>query len=174
RCYSYSFTNTHTPSRKDRFIMGAIVVVDALWGDSGKGKVAAFLSNREQASWCFRAGIGTNAGHSIYLSETDSIRTRQLPLGFLNPKTSVAVGSGVALDPRIFRREVDSYELDKRVKVDYRCPIITEDHIAREQGSQHLSQTVGSTKSGSGMAHADFVLRQAQQAKDIPELQPYL
>ena len=26
--------------------MGALVVIDALWGDSGKGKIAAFLSRR--------------------------------------------------------------------------------------------------------------------------------
>ncbi len=154
--------------------MGALVVVDALWGDSGKGKVAAFLSRREQASWCLRAGIGTNAGHSVYLTDGTVVRTRQLPLGFLYPSTAVAIGSGVAVDPRIFRREVDEYDLEQRVRVDYRCPIITEEHIAREQGSQHLSETVGSTKSGSGMAQADFALRQALQAKDIPELQPYL
>jgi adenylosuccinate synthase len=154
--------------------MGAFVVVDALWGDSGKGKVAAYLSRREQASWCLRAGIGTNAGHSIYLDDTNVIRTRQLPMGFLNESTSVAVGSGVALDPRIFRKEVDAYNLEKRVFIDYRCPVITEEHIAREQGNQHLSETVGSTKSGSGMAQSDFVLRTAKQARDIPELQPYV
>jgi adenylosuccinate synthase len=154
--------------------MGAIVVVDALWGDSGKGKVAAFLSRRELASLCLRAGIGTNAGHSIYLDDTGAARTRQLPLGFIHPSTAVAIGSGVAVDPRIFRHEVDEYELEGRVRVDYRCPIITEEHIQRERESRHLSETVGSTKSGSGMAQADFALRLATQAKDIPELQPYL
>jgi adenylosuccinate synthase len=154
--------------------VGAIIVVDALWGDSGKGKVAAFLSQREAASLCLRAGIGTNAGHSVYLSEQESVRTRQLPLGFLHPTTHVAIGSGVAVDPRIFRREVEQYRLHERVKVDYRCPIITEEHIRREQESRHLSETVGSTRSGSGAAQSDFVLRQAQQAKDAVELQPYL
>jgi len=154
--------------------MGALVVVDALWGDSGKGKIAAFLSRREQASWCLRAGIGTNAGHSVYLADTGAVRTRQLPLGFLYPGTAVAIGSGVAVDPRIFRHEVDEYDLEERVRVDYRCPIITEEHIRRERENQHLMETVGTTASGSGMAQADFALRQALQAKDIPELQPYL
>jgi adenylosuccinate synthase len=154
--------------------VGAIIVVDALWGDSGKGKVAAFLSRREQASLCVRAGIGTNAGHSVYLADTGAVRTRQLPLGFLYPGTAVAIGSGVAVDPRIFRHEVDEYDLEGRARVDYRCPIITAEHIQREHESRHLSETVGSTRSGSGAAQADFVLRQALQAKDIPELQPYL
>ncbi len=154
--------------------MGAIIVVDALWGDSGKGKVAAYLSRRENAPLCLRAGIGTNAGHSVYITEENSIRTRQLPLGFMHAGTAVGIGSGVAVDPRVFAAEVERYGLHARVQVDYRCPIITEEHIAREKGSQHLSETVGSTKSGSGAAQADFVLRQAPQAKDIPELKPYL
>ena len=37
-----------------------------------------------------------------------------------------------------------------------------------------MTQIVGSTASGSGAAQADFVLRQAKQAKDIESLQPYL
>lgn len=154
--------------------MGAIVVVDALWGDSGKGKVAAFLSQRDNAAVCIRAGIGTNAGHSVYRGTDDVIRTRQLPLGFLHPTTAVAIGSGVAVDPAIFHDEVARYGLHDRVTVDFRCPIITPEHIQRERESVHLVETVGTTASGSGMAHADFVLRRAQQAKDISSLRPYL
>ncbi|NJO83928.1 MAG: hypothetical protein HC828_14825 [Blastochloris sp.] len=154
--------------------MGAIIVVDAFWGDSGKGKVAAYLSFREQSSLCLRAGIGTNAGHSLYLSEENVLRTRQLPMGFLRPETAVAIGSGVAVDPTIFQQEVERYGLEQRVTVDYRCPIITEEHKLRERGDTHLSETVGSTGSGSGAAQADFALRCAQQAKDVPSLQPYL
>src|SRR6476661_6827094 len=104
--------------------MGAIIVVDALWGDSGKGKVAAFLTRRENATLCVRAGIGTNAGHSLYCTADEVIRTRQLPLGFLHPTATVAVGSGVAVDPRIFLDEVKRYDLQGRARVDYRCPVI--------------------------------------------------
>ena len=154
--------------------MGATIVVDALWGDSGKGKVAAYLSRRDAAALCIRAGIGTNAGHSVYLTAEDVVRTRQLPLGFLHPATQVAIGSGVAVDPQIFHDEVARYGLEQRVRVDYRCPIITPEHQQRERDSAHLVNTVGSTASGSGMAHADFVLRQAQQARDVPSLQLYL
>lgn len=155
--------------------MGALIVVDALWGDSGKGKVAAFLSRREDASLCVRAGIGTNAGHSVYLeSEAEPVKTRQLPLGFLHAATQVAIGSGVAVDPAIFLAEVERYGLAGRATVDGRCPVITAEHRERERASQHLSETVGSTCSGSGAAQADFALRQARQARDVPELRPYL
>lgn len=154
--------------------MGALIVVDALWGDSGKGKVAAYLSQRENASLCLRAGIGTNAGHSIYLSDEESLRTRQLPMGFLHPSTAVAIGSGVAVDPEIFAQEVARYGLSERVKVDYRCPIITLEHRKRERESDHLTETIGSTGSGSGATQADFAMRLAKQAREIPELGPFI
>jgi adenylosuccinate synthase len=38
----------------------------------------------------------------------------------------------------------------------------------------HLIQTVGTTASGSGMAQADFILRKAQQAREIESLKLYL
>ncbi|GAB4120352.1 MAG: adenylosuccinate synthetase [Roseiflexaceae bacterium] len=155
--------------------MSALIVVDALWGDSGKGKVAAFLAEREAATLCVRAGIGTNAGHSVYLEPTsDPIRTRQLPLGFLNPTTAVAVGSGVAVDPEVLWGEIERYQLHGRVMIDPRCPIITAEHRQREQASEHLRQTIGSTASGSGACQADFALRRVQQARQIPELQTLL
>src|SRR5216110_796939 len=108
---AFLYKTARFSTMREGTIMGAIIVVDALWGDSGKGKVAGYLSRRENASLCVRAGIGTNAGHSVYLSEQDVIRTRQLPLGFLHPGKAVAIGSGVAVDPRIFRHEVDEYDL---------------------------------------------------------------
>lgn len=159
--------------------MGVIIVVGALYGDEGKGKISAYLSFREKAKLCVRSGIGTNAGHSIYLNEEQvekrmPVRLRQLPCGFLNPTTVVAVGAGVAVDPVVFREEVEKYGLQAWAKVDYRCPIITAEHIKQEQESAHLSGKIGSTCSGSGAARADFVWRRATQAKNVPELKPYL
>ena len=87
--------------------MSAIIVVDAFWGDSGKGKVAAFLAQKHQAAYSVRAGIGTNAGHSILFADGSEIRTRQLPCGFLHPDTQLRVGSGVAVDPELFFAELD-------------------------------------------------------------------
>ena len=41
--------------------MGATIVVDAFWGDSGKGKISAYLALQQRAAYCVRAGTGTNA-----------------------------------------------------------------------------------------------------------------
>ena len=90
--------------------MSAIIVVDAFWGDSGKGKVAAFLAQKHQAAYSVRAGIGTNAGHSILFADGSEIRTRQLPCGFLHPDTQLRIGSGVAVDPELFFAELDQLD----------------------------------------------------------------
>jgi len=154
--------------------MGAIVIVDAFWGDSGKGKTCAFLARKLDAPLSVRAGIGTNAGASIILDDDSVIRARQLPTGWLNPGTRVAVGSGVLVDPTIFLGEVDRFGIRDRAQVDYRCAVITPAHIDAERRDANLAQKVGSTCTGNGFARSDFVLRRGIQARDVPELEPYL
>ncbi|HEX5415917.1 MAG TPA: adenylosuccinate synthetase [Chloroflexota bacterium] len=154
--------------------MGAIIVVDAFWGDSGKGKTCAYLARKLNAELTVRAGVGTNAGASVYLRDDTLIRARQLPTGWLNPGTRVAVGSGVLVDPRVFLDEVERFGLADRARVDYRCAVITPEHVAAELADEHLARRVGSTCTGNGRARADFVLRRARQAREIPELGPYL
>ncbi|MEW6752861.1 MAG: adenylosuccinate synthetase [Candidatus Latescibacterota bacterium] len=151
--------------------MGAIIVVDAFWGDSGKGKIAAYLAQRRGAAFCARAGTGTNAGHSVYFADGRQIRTHQLPCGLLDPRTQVRVGSGVAVDPERFLEELErldpEYGLRERTRVDYRCAVIEPEHRQREGADPHLRDRVGSVGSGTGVARAEFVLRRARQARDL-------
>ncbi len=65
-------------------------------------------------------------------------------------------------------------ETESRVGLDSQCGIIEEKHIQAEMSSTHLSQKVGSTKSGVGACNADRVFRVAKLAKDIPELSQYV
>lgn len=128
--------------------MSATLVVDAFWGDSGKGKIAAFIALKQETAFCVRAGTGTNAGHSIYFEDGSEIRTHQLCCGWLHPRTQLRIGSGVALDPEISLREIHTYKLADRARVDLRCPVIAPEHRAREARDQHLAGNVGSVCSG--------------------------
>ncbi|GAA4992093.1 adenylosuccinate synthetase [Actinopolymorpha pittospori] len=154
--------------------MGAVIIVDALWGDSGKGKVCAHLAVRDKAPLAVRAGVGTNAGASVTLDDGTLVRARQLPTGWINPETTVAVGSGVLVDPEVFAAEVDRFGLAGRALVDGRCALIAPEHVEAERADAHLAATVGSTCTGNGAARADFVLRRARQARDEPDLAPYV
>ena len=63
-------------------------------------------------------------------------------------KVKLCIGSGVLVDPRVLKHEVETLGVKGRVFVDKRCGIITEDHIARDKGSAHLSKKIGRTGSG--------------------------
>ncbi|MFH1563721.1 MAG: adenylosuccinate synthetase [Nitrospirota bacterium] len=152
--------------------MGAFIIVDAFWGDAGKGKFCAFLSKSFNAKLAVRAGTGTNSGHSIFIGDK-FIKCKMLPLGWINEGTKVLISSGVAVDPEIFLNEIREYNLNGRAFVDWRCPIIEKKHIEFEQTDEILN-FIDSTKSGSGKARADFIMRKGKQAKDIVELSDYL
>lgn len=154
--------------------MPAIVIVDALWGDSGKGKTCAHLAIRDRAELTVRAGIGTNAGASVTLDDGTLVKARQFPIGWINPGTRVAVGSGVLVDPVVVAAEIERFGLSGRASIDGRCAVITPEHIRAERADVHLADTVGSTCTGNGHARADFILRRGRQAREIPELAPYV
>jgi adenylosuccinate synthase len=154
--------------------MGAVIIVDALWGDSGKGKTCAYLARKLDAALAVRAGVGTNAGASIILDDDTVIRARQLPTGWLNPRTRIAVGSGVLVDPTVFLGEVERFDIRERAFVDYRCAVITPEHVEAERRDANLARRVGSTCTGNGYARSDFILRRGLQARDVPELKPFV
>jgi adenylosuccinate synthase len=149
------------------------IVVDALWGDSGKGKISAYIAKKEDYDIAVRAGTGTNAGHSIHVYDK-MIKTNQLPVAGILKNDSgkqmlLAVGSGVCVDPLKLHREILDYNLSERVLVDYRCPTILETHKEREgSGDNYSEKHTGSTKSGTGEARVDIVRRTAKRIGDIP------
>ncbi|HNP89121.1 MAG: Adenylosuccinate synthetase [Microgenomates group bacterium ADurb.Bin219] len=155
---------------------GAEIIVGAFWGDEGKGTTSAFLACRDQAAIVARAGVGPNAEHGLFPKENGPyLCVNQLPLGWaLSPESQIRIGPGVCVNPRLLLAEIDRLKIDPlRVKVDFRCPIITPEHIEKERRSKGM-RGIGSTFSGSGYCRADFILRTAQQARDIPELKEFL
>jgi adenylosuccinate synthase len=152
--------------------MGAQFIVDAFWGDAGKGKFSAFLSMKEDAAGCVRAGIGPNAGHSIYVGG-NLIKARLLPLGFMCPTTKLYIGPGVAVDPSVFLSEVTQTATQGRAFIDYRCPVILEEHKEREKNDPQLKE-IDSTMSGAGAARADYIMRRGKRVESVESLKPYL
>lgn len=97
--------------------MGAIIIVDAFWGDAGKGKFCAYLTIENKINLVVRAGTGTNAGHSFYIDEK-FIKCRMIPLGSAVSDAKAIISSGVAVDPDIFLEEAESLNVKGRVFVD--------------------------------------------------------
>jgi len=154
---------------------GAYVIVGAQWGDEGKGLISAYITAREGSRLVARAGTGANAEHGIFLRDKLTyLKVNQLPLGWMfNPNCEIRIGSGVCVDPVKLISESERYGLKDRVKIDFRCPIITPEHIIHERNSKGMS-SIGSTFSGTGFCRADAVLRKGRRAVDIPALKEYL
>ncbi|MFN3805149.1 MAG: adenylosuccinate synthetase [Pyrobaculum sp.] len=147
------------------------VVVDGFFGDTGKGKVAAYLALTDKPALCVRTGA-PNAGHTVYWSgEVHVLRT--LPTCFVNPETRLAVAPGALIKLDVFLAEVEKYGRGRSF-VDLNTGVIEERHVEAERGDDFLMRVVGSTGQGVGAAMVDRVLRRLRLAREFDVLKPYL
>ncbi|NJE31426.1 adenylosuccinate synthetase [Thermococcus sp. 18S1] len=156
--------------------MPSYIVVGGQWGDEGKGSVIAYLALKDEPEVIARGGVGTNAGHSVFINGR-KYAVRQLPTAFIQTKARLLVGAGVLVDPGVFFHELEhlrDFNVAERVGIDYRCSIIEDEHKKLDRSNSHLHDKIGTTGSGCGPANADRVMRRAKLAKEIPELEPYL
>jgi len=153
--------------------MSCTIIVGGFFGDEGKGKIVAHIACNDKPEIISRGGVGPNAGHTVQVGDHE-YGVRMVPSGFVYKGAKLCIGSGVLVDPRVLKQEVEMLDVKGRIFVDKRCGVITEDHIKRDKGSAHLSKKIGSTGSGCGPANSDRVMRISPQAKDVPELAEYL
>ena len=153
--------------------MTVTIIAGGFWGDEGKGKISAYLSTADNPAIVARAGVGPNAGHTVYY-KGQKIVMRQLPGGFVNPSSRLLIGAGVLVNPEVLLHEIETLEVADRVGVDPHCAIIDPEHIEQDRRSDHLAKTVGTTGTGCGPANEARARRKARLARDVPELAPYL
>jgi adenylosuccinate synthase len=153
--------------------MTCTVVVGGFFGDEGKGKLIAHLALNDKPTVVARGGAGPNAGHTVeHLGKVYSLR--MIPSGFVYEKARLLIGPGVLVNPKVLFDEIAKTGCENRVGLDPQCPIIEEKHIKEETESAHLTQKIGSTKSGIGTCSSERVLRRAKLARDFPDLTEYL
>lgn len=142
------------------------LIVGALFGDEGKGKIASFIAFDQRPSIMVRTGA-INAGHTVYYRGRE-YKLRALPSGLVTHRDAVgAVAPGALISIDVLKREVEELGLSKgSVWVDERTGIITEEHIERERSDANLSKKIGSTLTGVGAAMSDRVLRKLKLARD--------
>jgi adenylosuccinate synthase len=151
----------------------ADVIVDLQQGDSGKGKVANYLTKTQNYTHIVRYNGSNNAGHTIYVNGKKVV-THSIPVGVLHGVKSI-IGSGCVLNVEHFfneLRELEDAGIDTRglVYIANNCHIITDKHLAEDR----LDNRIGTTKRGNGQAYRDKYAREGTRASQIPELQPYL
>jgi adenylosuccinate synthase len=153
--------------------MPCLVIVGGFFGDEGKGKIIAYLANKDNPSIAVRGGVGPNAGHTFSVAGKTH-KVRMLPSAVLNTSTELLIGAGVLLDAKILLNEIKSFEASSRTMIDSQSGVIEKVHIERDTNGVHLRNKIGTTGSGTGPANADRAIRTLKVAKDIPELIPYV
>ncbi len=145
------------------------LLVGALFGDEGKGKIAAYLSLRESPAYMVRTGA-INAGHTVY-HQGKEYKLRALPSGLVTFREGKgATAPGALISVEVLRNEVVTLGLSKeQVLVDERTGIIEPEHVERERKDKHLSSKIGSTLTGVGAAMSDRVMRKLKLARDFKE-----
>ena len=108
--------------------MSCTIIVGGFFGDEGKGKIVAHIAFKDKPVIISRGGVGPNAGHTVQVGDRE-YGVRMVPSGFVYKDAKLCIGSGVLVDPRVLKHEVDTLGVKGRVFVDKRCGIITEDHI---------------------------------------------
>src|ERR1700691_964590 len=75
--------------------MQNIVVLGALWGDEGKGKVVDLFAERFDVVARYQGGH--NAGHTVFIGEKKFI-LKLITSGILRPGVQAVIGNGVVVD----------------------------------------------------------------------------
>ncbi len=155
-------------------MMSIVVVVGGQFGGEGKGKITAYLCHEFEFDVAVRCG-GPNSGHTITINDKQVV-LRQVPAGVVNPNTKLFLAAGCLIDLNVLLEEIKSFDLPPdRLGIDYNAAIIDTKYVQEEKNTG-LGVRIGSTCTGTGITVAKRVLRggELKQAKDIPELKPYL
>jgi len=153
--------------------MPCLVVVGGFFGDEGKGKIIAYLANKENPFIAVRGGVGPNAGHT-FSHGGKTYKVRMLPSAALNPTTQLLIGAGVLINPEIISNEIKMFDAFNRTLIDAQSGIIEKTHIEKDTCILHLENKIGTTGTGTGPANADRAFRVLKVARDIPELTQYV
>ncbi len=150
------------------FLPGLVhVIIGALWGDEGKGKIAEYV-----AQFCkliCRFNGGPNAGHNISIGAL-----HQLPCGISNPEAMNLIADDCVIDIFKLLREIDEFKkkvpnLTKRLIISKKAHIITPIHILKDKIKEIESgaNSVGSTQCGIAPVYGSFGSRDWIRVGDL-------
>lgn len=134
------------------------VVVGALWGDEGKGKIVDYLSGKSQMVIRFQGG--PNAGHTI-INDFGEFKLHSVPSGIFRPDVDCIIGAGTVLSPPQFFQEIA--ELDAagvtldRLMISDRAHLIMPWHTMIEEVQEESlgKNQIGTTRKAIGPTYAD-------------------
>src|ERR1700709_2845223 len=148
-----------------------VVVVGTQWGDEGKGKIVAWLTDHAQGVVRFQGGH--NAGHTLIIGGKKTI-LRLIPSGIMRDGVACYIGNGVVLSPEALFKEIGELEeagvdVRQRLFVSEAATLILPYHIAIDQAreARRGAAKIGTSARGIGPAYADKVGRRGLRGQDL-------
>lgn len=154
--------------------MTVTVVVGGQYGGEGKGKICAHLALTNDIDIMVRCG-GPNSGHTVDLAG-ERYELKQVPAGFVNPRTLLFIAAGGLVNPRLFLEEVGLCGLTPdRIRIDRNAMVVERSDIETEAGGD-LRERISSTMQGVGAAVSRRTARVpgVRLVQHVPELQPFV
>ncbi len=147
------------------------VIIGALFGDEGKGKIVDILS--EKSDFVVRFQGGNNAGHTVEVGDEQFI-LHLIPSGILHDGKKCIIGSGVVVNPEALLKEVDALK-SRNISVDGNLFVSDTAHLIfpyhrKLDELRELKKDdnkIGTTKRGIGPAYADKVSRMGIRMLDL-------
>lgn len=147
------------------------VLLGLQWGDEGKGKVVDVLTPRYDVVARFQGG--PNAGHTLEF-EGKKYVLRSIPSGIFQHGQTNIIGSGVVLDPVLFRQEAEELEksgVDLRsiLKISKKAHLITPTHRLLDAANEKAKggKKIGTTGKGIGPTYTDKISRNGLRLGDV-------
>lgn len=147
------------------------ILLGLQWGDEGKGKIVDALSPEYDVIARFQGG--PNAGHSLEFNNVKHV-LHLIPSGIFHPDKLNLIGSGVVLDPAVFRKEVEMLgfpedEVIKRLVISKKTHLILPGHRILDAAYECTKgdAKIGSTLKGIGPAYTDKAARNGLRVGDI-------
>ncbi|PZM90283.1 MAG: adenylosuccinate synthase, partial [Actinobacteria bacterium] len=143
----------------------------AQWGDEGKGKVTDLLGERVQ--YVVRYSGGNNAGHTVITPDGQKYALHLMPSGALSPNTTIIIGNGVVIDPKVLLAEIDGLAergVDvSRLRISSDAHLIMPHHRALDRVVERYlgSSRIGTTGRGIGPTYGDKVARMGIRVQDL-------
>lgn len=136
-----------------------IVILGAIWGDEGKGKVTDLYA--KDAKLIGRGGGGPNAGHTMWFNGKKYV-THMLPSGVLHKDVKLVLGQGMVIDPIELVKEMKNFEdqginFQDRLYIDPAVHIILPRHPVEDGAREDAAgkEKFGTTKKGISPCYAD-------------------
>lgn len=149
------------------------IVVGGQFGSEGKGKVAHYLAGDSNVVLGVRVG-GANSGHTVVVNGQRYI-LRHLPTPVMHGHVAAVIPAGTYLDVDVLLKEIELLGLEHNRVLIHPRAMVVDSWMRDMESSNQLTERLGSTAQGVGVAVAQRALRRdVTFAADAPALRQFV